>query len=548
MLRFRTLPIAALTVALALPAAAQAQAVDYPPAGNPGKGGSKVRKGKPKTFTVCKQRRCKHRTIGAAVRKARGGDTIKVSNGTYRESVNVTGPRYDGLRIVGNARNPRKVVLDGKRLRGAKAQNGVLINDADGVKVKGLYARNYKANGFFVVNADGYTLTKLVAGHTGVYGIYAFNSKGGTMSRSEAFENNDAGFYIGQTPPQAKPKRSIVSKVKSHTNVLGFSGTNMRYVTIKDSDFYNNGSGIVPNALDSEKFPPPDRNVISGNRIFWNNFNYYAGAPFTIPANGPAGLAGYPIGVGVLLFGSQNTVVERNQIFGNWLAGFGAIQQVQLLLEEDPKLKEASVLRGNTIRDNDFGLGGRDLNGRDMFYDGSGTTNCFAGNTTRSPNVPADNSTFAPCPGPASNTPSSAALQEGLSWVLGVSKSDPASFERFWIRHPHAARKGIAPLERFSKSATARAAATKTVKVADNFYAPKRLTVAKDTTIKWKWSNRNADSHDVYLSKKPKGVKRFQSAPAATFFTYKKKLKRAGTYKILCTFHENMTMRIDVTR
>jgi hypothetical protein len=450
MLRTRSIPLAALLIALlAFPAAAPAG--NYPPAGNPGKGGGKARQGKAKTFTVCKQRKCKYRSIGAAVRKARGGDTIKVKNGVYKESVNVTGPRYDGLKIVGNASKPRKVVLNGKGLKGAKAQNGVLINNADKVTVKGFYARNYRANGFFVVNVDGYTLTNLVAGRTGVYGIYAFNSKGGTMSRSEAFENNDAGFYIGQTPPQTKPKRSIVSKVRSHTNVLGFSGTNMRYVTIKDSDFYNNGSGIVPNALDSEKFPPPERNVISGNRVFWNNFNYYAGAPFTIPASGPGGLPGYPIGVGILLFGSQSTVVENNQIFGNWLAGFGAIQQILLFLEDDPKLKEASVLRANTIRNNQFGLGGGDLNGRDMFYEGSGTTNCFAGNVTRSPNVPADNSTFAPCPGPANNTPNSAALQEGLSWITGVNKADPATFEKFWLRHPHSAQKGITPLERYSK-------------------------------------------------------------------------------------------------
>jgi len=97
-------------------------------------------------------------------------------------------------------------------------------------------------------------------------------------------------------------------------------------------------------------------------------------------------------------------------------------------------------------------------------------------------------------------------------------------------------------------SPTAEVAKTKTVKVADNFYSPKKLTVAKGTTVKWVWSNRNADSHDVYLNKKPKGVEHFQSAPAATFFSYKRKLKKAGTYKILCTFHENMTMRIDVKK
>jgi hypothetical protein len=363
----------------------------------------------------------------------------------------VTGPRYDGLKIVGNAKRPRKVVLNGKGLRGAKAQNGVLINNADRVRIEGFYARNYKANGFFVVNAVGYTLTHLVAGKTGVYGLYAFNSKGGTMSHSEAFYNNDAGFYIGQTPAQAKPRRSVVNAVKSYANVLGFSGTNMRYVTIKNSDFYNNGTGIVPNALDSEKFPPPEHNVIAGNRVFWNNFNYYAGAPFTIPASGPAGLPGYPIGVGVLLFGSQDTTVERNQIFGNWLAGFGAIQQIELALKPDPALQEASVLRNNTVRDNDFGLGGGDLNGRDMAYDGTGTGNCFANNRLRSPNVPADNSTFAPCPGPAANTRNGAAQQEALTWALSVNKADPSSFEKYWLRHPHAPRKGVTPLVRYSR-------------------------------------------------------------------------------------------------
>jgi hypothetical protein len=449
---FARVSIVAATAAATLAIPTAAPAVDYPPAGNPGKGGPAAGKGKKQTHTVCKRRgKCDFRTISAALRKARGGDTIKVGNGTYRGGVTISGPRYDGLKLVGNAKRPRKVVIEGKGTRGAKAQNGVLINNADRVTINGFYARNFKANGFFVVNVTGYKLTNLIAGKTGVYGIYAFNSKGGTMSRSEAFHANDAGFYIGQTPPQTKPRRSIVSKVKSYANVLGFSGTNMRYVTIKDSDFFNNGSGIVPNALDSEKFPPPERNVISGNRVFWNNFNYYAGAPFTVPESGPAGLAGYPLGIGVLLFGSQDTTVENNQIFGNWLAGFGAIQQLLLSFESDPALQEAAILRNNVVRGNNFGLDGTDLNGRDMFYDGSGTGNCFADNTTRSPNVPTDNSTFAPCPGPANNAFSSTTQQEGISWIAGVDKADPNSFEKFWIRHPHAARKGVTPLVRYSR-------------------------------------------------------------------------------------------------
>ena len=131
------------------------------------------------------------------------------------------------------------------------------MNDVDDVTIRGFKAKNYKANGFFLTNVTGYLLKNLIAEHTGAYGMYAFNSKGGTMAKSEAFEMNDSGFYVGQTPPQSKPKRTFVKNLKSHTNVLGFSGTNMRYVTIQDSQFWNNGVGIVPNALDSEKFAPP---------------------------------------------------------------------------------------------------------------------------------------------------------------------------------------------------------------------------------------------------------------------------------------------------
>jgi plastocyanin len=47
----------------------------------------------------------------------------------------------------------------------------------------------------------------------------------------------------------------------------------------------------------------------------------------------------------------------------------------------------------------------------------------------------------------------------------------------------------------------------KAIKVGDDFFSPKKLKVKKNTTIKWKWSADNADTHDVRLKKGPKGVK-----------------------------------------
>src|SRR5690606_24443172 len=143
-------------------------------------------------------------------------------------------------------------------------------------------------------------------------------------------------------PPQDRPVRSYVKRVRSYGNVLGFSGTNMRYVTITKSQFYNNGSGIVPNALTSEKYPPEEHNVIADNDIFCNNFNYYAGAPFAIGETADETVP-YPVGVGVLLFGGRHNVVTNNRVYGNYLVGVAALQQ--LLLEDE----SAKDLVGNEV-------------------------------------------------------------------------------------------------------------------------------------------------------------------------------------------------------
>ena len=101
------------------------------------------------------------------------------------------------------------------------------------------------------------------------------------------------------------------------------------------------------------------------------------------------------------------------------------------------------------------------------------------------------------------------------------------------------------PLER--QPAPAAAAATRTVKVADDRYSPKRLEVAKGTRIRWVWSSDNAHLHDVYVYKRPNGSRRFKSPPGTTSFRFARKLRKPGVYKILCTFHEGMRMRIDVS-
>jgi len=100
-----------------------------------------------------------------------------------------------------------------------------------------------------------------------------------------------------------------------------------------------------------------------------------------------------------------------------------------------------------------------------------------------------------------------------------------------------------------SGAATAVAAAPKPkiVKVADNYFQPDALTVKPDTVVKWKWpSDMAIDVHDAKLKSAPKGVKKWHSEPASSGYTYKRTFKKVGTYKIVCTLHEEMKMTVKV--
>src|SRR5688500_13967560 len=101
--------LCALAALLLVPAAAGAQT--YPEPKEPGKVAPKPR-GAFATHTVCKQKgRCDFRTIQAAVNAADAGDKVAVRPGVYRESVRIAGRGKRYLRLVGNPRNPGRVVL-----------------------------------------------------------------------------------------------------------------------------------------------------------------------------------------------------------------------------------------------------------------------------------------------------------------------------------------------------------------------------------------------------------------------------------------------------
>ena len=120
---------------------------------------------------------------------------------------------------------------------------------------------------------------------------------------------------------------------------------------------------------------PADTGVIEDNLIFWNNFDYYRPSSPVRTVSGGVGTeqANYPIGAGVILFGTTNWTVKDNSIFGNFLWGVAAFS--------DPTNTTGKALNtGNHIMNNKMGAAFKDANGFDFFNDGSGKGTCFQNN------------------------------------------------------------------------------------------------------------------------------------------------------------------------
>ena len=198
-----------------------AGAQTYPEPKEPGKVAPKP-KGPFKTYTVCKQKgaassaRSRRRST-----RPRPATRSASRNGVYQRVRDVNGPQEA---LPAARRQPRQARQGRARRPGGKPPERRLRQRRrrghrrrlQGPRLQGQRLLRRQRRRLQAHPPDRRR-------KSGVYGVYAFNSKGGEMSHSEAYYHNDAGFYIGQTPQQTKPIRSIVRDVNSWGNPIGFS-------------------------------------------------------------------------------------------------------------------------------------------------------------------------------------------------------------------------------------------------------------------------------------------------------------------------------------
>jgi hypothetical protein len=310
-------------------------------------------------------------SIQSAVDRARPGDMVLIAGGIYNESVEVT---TEDIVIRGEDRNA--VILDGDM----DLENGIVVR-ADGVAVENLTVRGYRANGvLFVgeldqrgasgdaygaaaetVQLQGYRASYVTAHDNGLYGLYAFAAENGVFEHSYAAGHPDAGVYIGQ----CKPCDAVVRDVVAERNTIGYQAINASGVSIVSSTFTDNRMGIETGSQDVERLAPQVGHDIVGNRVSDNANELAPGTPDSA------------FGLGIVVSGGQQNVIERNVVSANPTAGI-------VVTDIDSYAPLGNVVRANLLVDN----------GVDVVYAVSDAnrstgdaTNCFEANDSERPDA-----------------------------------------------------------------------------------------------------------------------------------------------------------------
>ena len=256
-------------------------------------------------------------SIQAAIDAARPGDTIFVRPGVYHQSVQI---RKNGITLRGSGAfhggtvlvppkhfpktlcnggfGPTGVCILAKRV---DPKSGAVLTPVRNDTVTGLLVTGFPGNGVFGYGTVGLKVTRVVAVNDGGYGISRFVSSRTLFADDTAIGNDEAGFYVGDSPHAD----TVVRNDRAFGNQFGIFIRHARHVLVSGNVVNGNCQGIL--VLDDGQPGGAGNAVIRHNRVFDNNKFCMKNADTPVTTKGG----------GILLLGATHTLVTHNSVTGN---------------------------------------------------------------------------------------------------------------------------------------------------------------------------------------------------------------------------------------
>ncbi len=301
------------------------------------------------------------------------------------------------LQIEGIGMHREDVILDAAW----NHLNALRADRADGIYLKHFTAQRTDFNSVYILEVDGFVIDDVLTRWNFEYGFLTFAVDHGLYVDCESYGNGDSGIYPGSASDLSGARHSIEIKYcDSHHNALGYSGTAGNSVYAHHNKFHHNAVGVATDSL----FPdhpglPQDHARFYRNEIYSNNENYFdnwlPGGPCHLPLpergieNGTVcPVIPLPVGSGLLIAGGNDNTIQENWIYDNWRYGTMLFSVPAYFRGEDePTMetleKQLDTSHRNQYQGNWMGLdvaGDEAPNGRDHWWDESGSGNCWVDN------------------------------------------------------------------------------------------------------------------------------------------------------------------------
>jgi hypothetical protein len=256
-------------------------------------------------------------SIQAAINAASPGDTVFIKPGVYHQSVQI---RTDGITLRGSGAFPGGTVLVPPKsfpktmcngafgptgvcivAKNVNPKTGAVITPVNDDTVTGMLVTGFPANGVFGYGTDGLKVTRVTATNDGGYGISRFVSSRTLFADDTAIGNDEAGFYVGDSPHAD----TVVRDDQAYGNQFGIFIRHARHVLVTDNHVSGNCEGIL--VLDDGQPGGAGNAVIVDNSVL--NNNKFCAKSSDTPVNTQGG--------GILLLGATQTLVADNSVAGN---------------------------------------------------------------------------------------------------------------------------------------------------------------------------------------------------------------------------------------